>query len=412
VKALLHFIQRMLLCAGPVLFALACADAFKPFEPTREYTNVGGFYLLGLGWVGQWKAIWRLVARRPGLAWGGAAVFCVTMLVSGEIFFVFWPRDWAAWWVIIPTAVATGFVLLSDDEADDSKPKADDAAGTAFKPGPAVKVEQPRARDAQGAKISGVPVEPRLEPPMADEPPQLARAPRRSPSAAPVAPPKPRRWLALAGAALLLLFIFGGMATFLFSGPGGARMREEARAYFGSAEAQLALGWRYREGDMKRQDYEQAAKWFARAAKNGSARAHFDLGVLHYYGLIGRADGAVARAELDAAAAQDYVPALNLRGLIAQNDDGDTVLAIEFWTRSAGLRDAWGEHLLGSALLQQRAAGEDKLIGALVHLERARRQGVEPIKGMIEHVWATVDEEAFDRVADAVYREVEGEGTG
>ena len=50
-----------------------------------------------------------------------------------------------------------------------------------------------------------------------------------------------------------------------------------------------------------------------------------------------------------------------------------------------------------------------EVVNALVHLERWRRLGVEPIKGMIEHVWATLDEADFERLADEVYRQLEGE---
>lgn len=385
-KALLLFFERLLLCLGPAVFAFLCFDTFKEHEPSPDNKNAGAFLLLAFGWFWQWKETWRLVPGRRGRAWAAAAAYCATMFVAGFVFFVWWPRAWAAWWVIIPTVLVLAAILSGDTPA-----------GKTAGPRPEPLMER-RATPAAEPRAVPAPASPALP----------VRPPARSDPA-----PKPRRrWPAIAGVTLLFFVVLGGAASYLFSGPGGAGLREQWRAYLGSGDAQLALGWRYREGDGKPQDYDQAARWFARAAKNGVARAAYDLGGLHHYGLVSGADPTVAHEMLTAAGDLGYAPALTLLGLIAQSDDEGTGRAIGYWERAAALHDPWGEHLLGSALLEQRAQGEDKIIGALIHLERARRGGVEPIKGMIEHVWASLPEADFERVADAVIREVEGEGSG
>ena len=377
-KAILLFFERLLLCLGPAVFAFLCFDTFKDHEPSLENKNAGAFLLLAFGWFSQWKETWRLVPRRRGRAWAAAAAYCGTMFGAGFVFFVWWPRDWAAWWVIIPTVLALASVLSGN------APEPPAAPGTPPAP-------------VAPARPAAVVVEHGAAP--APEPPMLRAAPRKPRCLRPV----------VVGVALVLFVVLGGAASFLFSGPGGARLREQWRAYLGAGDAQLALAWHFREGDGQRQNFEKAAYWLERAAKNGVVRAHYDLAVLSYYGLGVPSDPAKAREQLQPAGEHDYPPALTMLGLIAMNDEGDPARAMEFWQRAAALHDGWAEHLLGSAYLQRRGEGEENLVNALVHLERGRRLGVEPIKGMIEHVWATLDEADFERLADEVYRQLEGE---
>ncbi|MBI2516157.1 MAG: sel1 repeat family protein [Opitutae bacterium] len=367
------------------MFAILCFDTFKDMEPSPANKNAGGFLLLTFGWFSQWKDIWGLVARRRGLAWAAAVTYGATMLGAGFVFFVWWPRDWAAWWVIIPTVLATALVMSGDGPV---KAKTGPETDSPARPGGTPAETEERRAEATPAPRSS-PVDP---PPL------------------PALPPKTRRrWPVAAGGALLLIVLLGGAASYLFGGSGGTRLREQWRAYLGAGDAQLVLAWRYREGDGPRQNFEKAAYWLGRASRNGVMRAHYDLAVLEYYGLGVTSDVGDARQHLQAAADHDYAPALTMLGLMAQNDDGDAARAMEFWQRAATLHDGWGEHLLGSAYLQRRGEGEENIINALVHLERGRRLGVEPIQGMIEHVWATLDEADFERVADEVYRQLEGE---
>ena len=381
-KALLRFFERLLLCLGPAVFAFLCYDTFKEHEPSPDNKNAGAFLLLAFGWFSQGKEIWRLVPGQRGRAWAAAAAYCTTMFGAGFVFFTWWPRDWAAWWVIIPTVLVLASIMSGDTPAE--KPS---------DPKPEPCLEPMVVKD----------VVPAVEP-LAGPAPAMP-----SLSVRPVPRPRRRRWPAIVGVTVLFFVVLGGAAAFLFNGPGGAGLREQWRAYLGAGDAQLALAWRFREGDRQGQSFGKAAYWLERAAENDVVRAHYDLAVLCYYGLGVPSDRGKAREHLEQAAAQDYAPALTLLGLMAKTDDGDAARAMEFWQHAAALHDGWGEHLLGSAWLERRGEGEENLVNALVHLERGRRLGVEPIKGMIEHVWATLDEADFERLADAVYRQLEGE---
>lgn len=380
-KELLLFFERLLLCLGPAVFAFLCYDTFKDLEPSPENKNAGAFLLLAFGWFSQWKEIWGLVARRRGRAWAAVVAYCGTMLVAGFLFFTWWPRDWAAWWVIIPTVLALAFILSGDE--------------------PAGKTAGPQSEPDTQPGVSGTPVAPvaSVQPAAVGGPTFVPEPPRLR-----VAPPKPRRkWLLAVGAALLLFVVLGGAAGYLFSGPGGARLREQWRAYLGSGDAQLALAWRYREGDGQAQNFGKAAYWLERAAKNGVVRAHYDFAVLSYYGLGVPSDPGKARGHLEQAVAGDYSPALTMLGLMARDADQDQERAMTFWKTAAEAGDPWAEYLLGTAFLARRGESEGNIIMALYWLELARRDGVEPIKGLLQHVWATVPDEDQDHVAEEVF---------
>lgn len=86
-----------------------------------------------------------------------------------------------------------------------------------------------------------------------------------------------------------MLAVFAGLVgvTFWFTNPGhGFRPTIQAstalpheRAAKGDADAQLALGMRYAEGDGVVKNHTEAAKWFALAAKQGSAEAQYQYGL-------------------------------------------------------------------------------------------------------------------------------------
>ncbi|MDE7413285.1 MAG: sel1 repeat family protein [Muribaculaceae bacterium] len=53
----------------------------------------------------------------------------------------------------------------------------------------------------------------------------------------------------------------------------------------GFAEAMCNLGVTYQNGDGVAKDYKEAVKWYRKAAEQGNARAPYNLGVMYYYGL-------------------------------------------------------------------------------------------------------------------------------
>jgi TPR repeat protein len=215
---------------------------------------------------------------------------------------------------------------------------------------------------------------------------------------------------------------------------------QKLRAFFGSMDARNALAWRYREGQGVPLDFSKAANWFEKAANAGSSKAQFDLGILYYYGLGVPAQFDTAFNWFDRAAKQNYGPAVTMLGLIAMEDGQESPQAaqkpyapvfryaaqdernlkkaIELWRRAVSLNDPFAEYLLGTAYLdlasgirqsqpeETTLAGlrekEHNLVRALFWFEKAKRDGVNPVGGMLQNVWATVPDEAFARVMDKV----------
>jgi len=252
------------------------------------------------------------------------------------------------------------------------------------------------------AADAGLPTNRSVSPPaspMAVPPPLAAPAPRRS-------GPSRRFFLIIAGV-FALVVVLGGASWYFSSAQSLALRRQWLRATFGSSEDQLALAWRYRAGDGVPANLGQALRWFERAAKNGSAKAQYDLGVIYYYGIGSPPDPAKAQSFLEAAARQDYGPASTLLGLIASEDQSDSDRALTLWTTAANQGDPWAESLLGSAYLARRDAAEENLILALFWLEKARRDGAEPVGGMLQHVWATVADDRLEAVTAEVFRRLD-----
>ena len=218
--------------------------------------------------------------------------------------------------------------------------------------------------------------------------------------------------LVVLGALFCFVLVVGAGAWFYgVRGPRLELWKEKVRGTFGSVDDCLTLAWRYRKGDGAPQNFAEAATWFEKAAKRGSAKGQYDLGVLYYYGLGTTASTDEARSWFEKASAQNYAPAMTFLGLIDRNDLNDPDRAVSLWNQAARLRDPWAEYLLGSAYLERRADDDQNLVLALFWLEQARRDGVEPIKGLIQHVWATVPDDQLDAVSDEVYKRLDEANT-
>lgn len=68
----------------------------------------------------------------------------------------------------------------------------------------------------------------------------------------------------------------------------------ESQAALGSADAQFFLGVKYANGDGAAQDYEQAAKWYLKAAEQNHVLAQFNLGIMRASGQGGSRNDAEA----------------------------------------------------------------------------------------------------------------------
>ena len=241
-------------------------------------------------------------------------------------------------------------------------------------------------------------------------PPPVAPAVPAPPVITPPAPvPSSRRWrIAVLGlvAVLVVMPLLAALYYFITPGEKMGVQRDWVRATLGSAEACHRLGWRYRNGEGEPQDFRAAAGWFERAAKKGLPKAQYDLGVLYFYGLGVPSDSAQAVAWLEPAAARNYAPARTLLGVIAAQS-GDTGRAMASWLAAADLGDAWAESLLGSMYLAHREESDENIILALYWMETARRDGVEPVEGQLQHIWATVPEDRLEGVTSEVFRRME-----
>ncbi len=247
-------------------------------------------------------------------------------------------------------------------------------------------------------------------PPIPGEPQLAAVPPTSEPPLLVASARRPRRWkgVIIAGVSLLILGPLLAAVVFVSSPQGTLTARREwLRAMFGSAEAQQRLAWRYREGDGLKQDYAAAAAWFERAAAKGLAQAQYDTAVLYWYGIGRPLDPDMAKSWLERAARQEYGPASTLLGLITLEQGGDRAAALSLWAKAVAQGDAHAEALLGSAYLEQRGEGIEDLILALYWMETARRDGIEPVAGQLQHIWATVPEEQLEAVTAEVFRRLE-----
>lgn len=104
-----------------------------------------------------------------------------------------------------------------------------------------------------------------------------------------------------------------------------ARMWWLKAAAQGQADAQLALGWLYEHGVAGPQDYGQAAAWYLKAAQQGNAIGQMSLGLFYHQGLGVPQDDVEAYAWGNIAAAQGDAIAIELRDLVREELEGDSL---------------------------------------------------------------------------------------
>lgn len=208
------------------------------------------------------------------------------------------------------------------------------------------------------------------------------------------------RWgLIIAAAAMLV----GGFILFLIGGV------TQVRAWLGDPDACQIVGSQYREGRGRDQDVLKAVTWFEKAAAKGSFKAQYDLGILYYYGIGVDEDREKAGAYFRAAADAGYTPAMVMSGVLLEDETPDNNEARLLWEKAARLQNPWAESLLGSAYLSRysRTENTDDIIAALYWMESARRHGVEPVGGLLQHVWANLDPDVVEEVTEAVFKHLE-----
>lgn len=114
-----------------------------------------------------------------------------------------------------------------------------------------------------------------------------------------------------------------------------ARWQELAKR--GDSDAMLQLGLLYDMGKDVQQDFDEAVRWYRKAAAAGNAVAAFDLGVLYDAGRVGTRDAAEALHWYEIAARAGSGRAAYLAGVMSEAGDGTAPnrAAAEHWYRQA-----------------------------------------------------------------------------
>jgi TPR repeat protein len=116
-----------------------------------------------------------------------------------------------------------------------------------------------------------------------------------------------------------------------------------ARAEQGDANAQFNLGWEYWLGGEKvRQDYDEAVKWWHKAAEQGDAKAQYTLGLRYERGLRVPRDYAEALKLFRSASNQGLAQAQFQLGLMYHEGEGvtrDDTEAVKWWREADRLED-------------------------------------------------------------------------
>jgi hypothetical protein len=185
--------------------------------------------------------------------------------------------------------------------------------------------------------------------------------------------------------------VFALMSALLWFVPAGAEAAEPPRggdpartvrelsaaARAGDAEAELALGTAYREGNGVAPDAGQAYKWIRKAAEQDLAEAQFEVGAMEEDGEGTEENAADAAGWYRKAAEHGYVPAMFALGELYRTGHGVTEdgAAAAGWYRSAAERDDIDSLLALGDLYRQGSAVEKNLDVAAAWYRRAAELG-------------------------------------
>ena len=120
----------------------------------------------------------------------------------------------------------------------------------------------------------------------------------------------------------------------------------------GDAEAQFRLGRMYRHGLGVPQDFQEAVKWYRKAADQGNAEAQFRLGMLYEFGRGVPRDFVQAVKWYRKAADQGNAKALIRIGQMYAHGQGvprDSVQAAKWYEKAAAQGDLEGQLALGAS---------------------------------------------------------------
>lgn len=173
------------------------------------------------------------------------------------------------------------------------------------------------------------------------------------------------------GAAVLMCVALLGVPRAIYAQQATPIEELTKKAEAGDVQAQFQLGVAYDGGRGVLRDFEEARKWYQRAAEGGLAEAQNSLGS------ILQEDGKFAEAIswYEKAAAQGHARATNSLGLLHDLGRGvpqDRRKGFELYTRAAEL--GWAEAMLNIGVMYGAGQlGEPDLVAACTWIVRAQR---------------------------------------
>lgn len=132
---------------------------------------------------------------------------------------------------------------------------------------------------------------------------------------------------------------------------------------FGNSSAQNEIGRKYLNGDGVEQDYEEAVKWFLKAANKGNAAAQYNLGNCYREGLGVEQDSLESFKWINKAAAQGLPIALNNLGVCYMSGYGvevDKGKARELYIQAAEKGEPMAMHNLAQIYMSGNGVEKDE----------------------------------------------------
>ena len=145
----------------------------------------------------------------------------------------------------------------------------------------------------------------------------------------------------------------------------------------GDAQAQYTLGEMYTKGEVVRQDYKEALKWYTKAAEQGHLEAQKFLGSLHYYG--------------------------DMDGIKVPQDDKEL---LKWYTKAAEQGDKYAQYRLGTIYSGGLRVGQDYKEALKWHTKSAEQGhlGAEQSKDYVSQF--ILDEEEKEAARKAKFRKI------
>ncbi len=136
----------------------------------------------------------------------------------------------------------------------------------------------------------------------------------------------------------------------------------EDKAKEGDIEAQFNLGWMYSNGEGVPLDYNEAVKWYRKAAEQGNADAQYNLGLMYYKGEGVAQDYKEAAKWYRKAAEQGDASAQTTLGFMYYNGEDvtqDYNEAVEWYRKAAEQGNALAQFLIGLMYYKGEGVAQD-----------------------------------------------------